>query len=133
LSRRSGVIGHGRIRDHKVYGVVGREVVVIWQWALQLGFRIGKVSFERYIRNGAGALTDVDLPGNPRTAKTRLSVACGDVGLFPGQGIGVTPLQLLTAVSSIANGGYLVKHRAASRYRGRQRSALNLSKIEGVS
>jgi cell division protein FtsI/penicillin-binding protein 2 len=109
------VIGGRRIRDHKRYGVLSvREVVAHSSnvGAIQLGFRIGKERFERYIRNfGFGAPTAVDLPGESKgllkPASQWPAITLGTISM--GQGIGVTPLQLLTAVSSIANGGYLVK------------------------
>jgi cell division protein FtsI (penicillin-binding protein 3) len=109
------VIGGRRIRDHKRYGVLSvREVVAHSSnvGAIQLGFRIGKERFERYIRNfGFGAPTDVDLPGESKgllkPASQWPAITLGTISM--GQGIGVTPLQVLTAVSSIANGGYLVK------------------------
>jgi membrane peptidoglycan carboxypeptidase len=109
------VIGNRRIRDHKPYGILSvREVVAHSSnvGAIQLGFRIGKERFERYIRNfGFGAPTDVDLPGESKgllkPASQWPAITLGTISM--GQGIGVTPLQLLTAVSSIANGGFLVK------------------------
>ncbi len=109
------VIGGRRIHDHKRYGVLSvREVVARSSnvGAIQLGFRIGKERFERYIRNfGFGSPTDVDLPGESKGLLKPASqwppITLGTISM--GHGIGVTPLQLLTAVSSIANGGYLVK------------------------
>jgi cell division protein FtsI/penicillin-binding protein 2 len=109
------VVGGRRIHDHKAYGVLSvREVVAHSSnvGVIQLGFRIGKERFERYIRNfGFGSPTDVDLPGESkgllRPASQWPAVTLANISM--GQGIGVTPLQLLTAVSSIANGGYLVR------------------------
>jgi cell division protein FtsI/penicillin-binding protein 2 len=109
------VVGGRRIRDHKAYGVLSvREVVAHSSnvGAIQLGFRIGKERFERYIRSfGFGSPTDVDLPGESKgllkPASQWPAVTLATISM--GQGIGVTPLQLLTAVSSIANGGYLVR------------------------
>jgi len=114
-------IGKQRIHDHKAYGMLSvREVVAHSSnvGAIQLGFRIGKERFERYIRNfGFGAPTDVDLPGEAKgllkPASQWPTVTLATISM--GQGIGVTPLQLLTAVSSIANGGYLVKPHVVQR------------------
>ncbi len=109
------VISSRRIRDHKPYGWLSvREIVARSSnvGAIQLGFRIGKDRFERYIRNfGFGEPTGVDLPGEARglvrPASEWPAITLGTISM--GHGIGVTPLQLLTAVSAIANGGYLAK------------------------
>jgi cell division protein FtsI/penicillin-binding protein 2 len=117
------VVGKHRIRDHKPYGVLSvREVVAHSSnvGAVQLGFRIGKERFEKYIRSfGFGAPTAVDLPGEAkgllRPSSQWPSVTLANVAM--GQGIGVTPLQLVTALSAIANGGYRVQPRIVQRTR----------------
>jgi cell division protein FtsI/penicillin-binding protein 2 len=109
------VVGRHRIRDHKAYGILPVREVVAYSsnvGAVQLGFRIGKERFEQYIRSfGFGAPTDVDLPGEARgllrPSAQWPTVTLANISM--GQGIGVTPLQLLTAVGSIANGGYRVR------------------------
>jgi cell division protein FtsI (penicillin-binding protein 3) len=115
------VVGGRRIRDHNPYGILSvREIVARSSnvGAIQLGFRIGKERFERYIRNfGFGDSTNVDLPGESRgllrPASQWPAVTLATISI--GQGIGVTPLQLLTAVSSIANGGFLVRPHVVQR------------------
>jgi cell division protein FtsI (penicillin-binding protein 3) len=117
------VVGKHRIRDHKPYGVLPvREVVAFSSnvGAVQLGFRIGKERFEKYIRSfGFGAPTAVDLPGEAkgllRPSSQWPTVTLANIAM--GQGIGVTPMQLVTAVSAIANGGYRVKPRIVQRTR----------------
>ncbi|MFN8007680.1 MAG: penicillin-binding transpeptidase domain-containing protein [Terriglobia bacterium] len=109
------VVGKYRIRDHKSYGVLSVREIVAYSsniGAVQLGFRIGKERFERYIRSfGFGANTDVELPGEARGLLHPSSewpvVTLANISM--GQGIGVTPLQLVSAVSAIANGGFHVK------------------------
>jgi len=111
------VVGKHRIRDHKPYGVLPVREVVAYSsnvGAVQLGFRIGKERFERYIRSfGFGSPTSVELPGEAkgllRPSSQWPTVTLANIAM--GQGIGVTPMQLVTAVSSIANGGYRVKPR----------------------
>jgi cell division protein FtsI/penicillin-binding protein 2 len=108
-------IGARRIRDHKRYGALSVRQIVAYSsnvGAVQLGFRIGKDRFEKYIRSfGFGQPTEIDLPGEARGLLRPASqwppITLGTISI--GQGIGVTPLQLLTAVSSIANGGFLVR------------------------
>ncbi|HET6961125.1 MAG TPA: penicillin-binding transpeptidase domain-containing protein, partial [Terriglobia bacterium] len=117
------VVGKHRIRDHKPYGVLPVREVVAYSsnvGAVQLGFRIGKERFEKYIRTfGFGAPTSVDLPGEAkgllRPSSQWPTVTLANIAM--GQGIGVTPMQLVTAVSSIANGGYRVKPRIVLRSR----------------
>ena len=116
-------VGKHRIRDHKPYGVLSVREVVVYSsnvGAVQLGFRIGKQRFEKYIRTfGFGAPTAVDLPGEAkgllRPSSQWPTVTLANIAM--GQGIGVTPMQLVTAVSSIANGGYRVKPRIVQRTR----------------
>jgi cell division protein FtsI (penicillin-binding protein 3) len=116
-------IGKRRIRDHKKYGILSVREVVAYSsnvGAIQLGFRIGKERFERYIRNfGFGEPTAVDLPGEAsgliRPASQWLPINLGTISM--GHGIGVTPLQLLTAVSAIANGGYLPRPHVVMQFR----------------
>ena len=117
------VVGKHRIRDHKPYGVLPVREVVAYSsnvGAVQLGFRIGKERFEKYIRSfGFGAPTSVDLPGEAkgllRPSSQWPTVTLANIAM--GQGIGVTPMQLVTAVSSIANGGYRVKPRVVQQTR----------------
>jgi cell division protein FtsI/penicillin-binding protein 2 len=117
------VIGNRRIRDHKRYGILSVREVVAYSsnvGAIQLGFRIGKDRFERSIRNyGFGEPTAVDLPGEARgllrPASQWLPINLGTISM--GHGIGVTPIQLVTAVSAIANGGYLPRPHIVQRSR----------------
>src|SRR5438034_7762762 len=117
------VIGHRRIRDHKPYSILSVREIVAYSsnvGAIQLGFRIGKERFERYIRNfGFGEPTDVDLPGEARGLLRPSSqwpaITLGTISM--GHGIGVTALQLLTAVGVIANGGFLVRPHVVQQVR----------------
>lgn len=111
------VVGKYRIRDHKSYGLLTVREIVAYSsniGAVQLGFRVGKERFERYIRSfGFGSATDIELPGEARgllhPSSEWPAVTLANISM--GQGIGVTPLQLVAAVSAIANGGYHVRPR----------------------
>lgn len=77
-----------------------------------LALRLTKETFYKYIKGfGFGAPTGVDFPGesggrvNPLTKVKDVELAT--IGF--GQGITVTPLQMVMGVSAIANGGYLLK------------------------
>ena len=111
------VVGKHRIRDHKSYGLLTVREIVTYSsniGAVQLGFRVGKERFERYIRSfGFGSPTEVELPGEAkgllRPSSEWPAVTLANISM--GQGIGVTPMQLATAVCAIANGGYRVRPR----------------------
>lgn len=80
--------------------------------AVKTAFALGEDRLYRYLKAfGFGERTEIDLPGEaaglvkePRDWGSR-SLASMAIG----QEIGVTPLQLVTAVSAIANGGWLLK------------------------
>ncbi|MCZ6770255.1 MAG: penicillin-binding transpeptidase domain-containing protein [Acidobacteria bacterium] len=81
---------------------------------IKLSLRLGEEKLYQYIRNfGFGQKTGIDLPGEqvgllrPPSEWSRISIGA----LALGQEVGVTPLQMLTAASAIANGGYLVTPR----------------------
>ncbi len=83
-----------------------------------LGMRLGVERFYKYIRAfGFGAPLGIDFPGEA----AGLLQPVKDVGLVEianisfGQGISVTPLQLLSALNAVANGGVLMRPRLVSR------------------
>ena len=79
--------------------------------AIRAGFRIGPERLERYVRRfGFGTrLLEQELPAeSPGIVWSKLSDdALTSVSM--GYQVGVTPLQMATAVSSIANGGVLMR------------------------
>ncbi len=88
--------------------------------AAKAAMALGENRFYRYLQAfGFGERTDIDLPGeatgllkNPRSWGRR-SLA----SIAMGQEIGVTPLQLIVAVSAVANGGLLMKPYIVSEIR----------------
>lgn len=86
----------------------------------QVAMRLGPVRFENYIRRfGFGATTGIDLPGESR-GFFRSSDRWSKRSLYTiamGQEVGVTPIQLVTAVSAIANGGEIMRPYIVSRVR----------------
>jgi cell division protein FtsI (penicillin-binding protein 3)/stage V sporulation protein D (sporulation-specific penicillin-binding protein) len=80
--------------------------------AAKLAIQLGKDRFYQYIRRyGFGETTGISLPGeisglvNPPYRWSEL-----DITRVPmGQSVAVTPLQLVTAMSAVANGGILMK------------------------
>lgn len=80
--------------------------------ASKIGEKLGKINFYNYLKDfGFGKKLDVDLPGES-TGILLSSSKWGPIELATisfGQGIAVTSLQLASALSAIANGGYLMK------------------------
>lgn len=108
------VAGH-LIHDHKKYGMLTVADILANSsdvGAIKIALRLGSPKFYDYIRAfGFGNRTGVDLPDESRGLVNRLehwgSYSIASVAM--GQEVGVTPLQLITAVSAIANGGLLYK------------------------
>jgi cell division protein FtsI (penicillin-binding protein 3) len=82
--------------------------------AVKLALRMGPEKFDQYIHEyGFGARTDIELPAETRglLAPTRRWSGSSIGSIAMGQEVGVTPIQLVTMVSTIANGGmYLPPH-----------------------
>lgn len=79
---------------------------------IQVGLNLGKEKFYKYISAfGFGQSTGIGVPGEAsgiiirQKDATNLNIATMSMG----QSIAVTPIQLLTAVSAVANGGTLMK------------------------
>jgi cell division protein FtsI (penicillin-binding protein 3) len=120
------IAGH-RIRDHKAYGLLTVSQILAYSsdvGAIKLGLRLGAPKFYDYIRAfGFGQPTGVDLPGESRGKLRRIEnwtpVSVGSISM--GQEVGVTPLQMISAVSAMANGGLIVRpHVVRELHRGSQ-------------
>src|SRR5215813_12176055 len=118
------IAGH-RIRDHKPFGLLTVSDILAKSsdvGAIKIALRLGAPRFYDYIRAfGFGQLTGVDLPSESKGILRKLdnwsAISIGSVSM--GQEVGVTPMQLVTAVSAIANGGTLYKpHVVAAVKRG---------------
>ncbi len=81
---------------------------------MQLGLRIGIEKYYEYMKLfGITGKTGIDYPGEG-TAILQSEDSAGPVGLATmsyGQGIAVTPIQLITAISAIGNDGVMMKPR----------------------
>jgi len=116
------VAGH-LIHDHKKYGMLTVADILANSsdvGAIKIALRLGSPKFYDYIRGfGFGTPTGVDLPGESRGLVSRLehwgSYSIASVSM--GQEVGVTPLQMVTAVSAIANGGLLYKPHVVEEMR----------------
>lgn len=79
---------------------------------VDIGLRLGKEKMNRYAKLfGLGKETGVDLPGEEKgilyNDEDMLKVNLATMSI--GQGIAVTPLQILRSICAFANGGYLVE------------------------
>jgi cell division protein FtsI (penicillin-binding protein 3) len=78
--------------------------------AVEIGMRDGARRFDHWVRRfGFARPTGIDFPGEERGIVPRPSQYSGStMGNLPiGQGLAVTPIQIATAYSAIANGGIL--------------------------
>jgi cell division protein FtsI/penicillin-binding protein 2 len=88
---------------------------------VRIGLRLGETRFDRWTRRfGFGRLTGIELPAEESGQVLKRSEYSGSsMGNLPiGQGESVTPLQLATAYSAIANGGILRRPRIISEVGG---------------
>lgn len=114
------------LHDHRPHGwLTFREVI---EQSSNIGTSkvaqlLGPATLYEYIRGfGFGEKLGIDMPGEisgsikePKRW-SKVSIACVPMG----QEVGVTALQLVTAVSVIANGGHLVRPYVVSRIQDRQ-------------
>ena len=108
------IAGH-RIRDHHPFGLLTVSEILAHSsdvGAIKIGLRLGAPKLYDYIRAyGFGSPSGIDLPGENRGLLRRLDnwtpISIGAVSM--GQEVGVTPVQMITAVSAIANGGLLYR------------------------
>ena len=116
------IAGH-LIHDHKKYGMLTVADILANSsdvGAIKIALRLGSPKFYDYIRAfGFGTPTGVDLPGESRGLLRRLdhwgSFSIASVSM--GQEVGVTPLQMVTAVSAVANGGLRYKPHVVQEIR----------------
>lgn len=101
-------VGYGRITAVDAFA---RSLNVV---TAQVALRVGALDFYDYVRRfGFGSATEIDLAGEvPGSLKLpgREEWSVSDLGTNSfGQGLAVTPLQMVNATASIANGGLLMR------------------------
>jgi cell division protein FtsI (penicillin-binding protein 3) len=82
--------------------------------AVRIGLRLGPNRFDNWVRRfGFGRMTDLPLPGeSPGIVPHVMDYSGSSMGNLPiGQGLAVTPIQMMQGYAAIANGGILVKPR----------------------
>jgi len=105
------------LHDHKAYGELSVQDVLVKSsniGAAKLALGLGEQKFYEYIRRfGFGERTGVELPGEiPGLIRAPQNWSKISITRIPmGHEIGVTPLQMTTAMATIANDGKLVTPR----------------------
>ncbi|MDD2581178.1 MAG: penicillin-binding protein [Desulfuromonadaceae bacterium] len=78
--------------------------------AAKIGYKMGEKKLSSYLRNfGFGSRTGIDLPGETPGNLKRNWYGIDLATISFGQGVSLSAIQLVTALSSIANGGNLMK------------------------
>jgi cell division protein FtsI (penicillin-binding protein 3) len=117
--------------EHHNYGVLSFTDVIVRSsniGAIKIGFRVGTERLSRFVsRYGFGHPVSPDFPGESPgivwSPDQWTESALASVSM--GYQVGVTPLQMITAVSSVANGGELVEPRVIRAvYRDNRRYAV---------
>lgn len=108
-------IGSAVIKDVKPRGTLTVSEIIKYSsniGASKIGELMGRDKYYKYLKKfGFGNKTGIGLPGESKgqLASPRNWGAIELATISFGQGVSVTSLQLVTALSAIANGGYLMK------------------------
>ena len=116
-------IGTTQIHEHghNRYGLITFEDVMVHSsnvGAIRVGLALGQERFYRYIRRfGFGERTGIALPGEAqgRVRRTEQWSQLSNASMSIGQEIGTTPLQVLSAIATVANGGVRVQPRIVEK------------------
>jgi cell division protein FtsI/penicillin-binding protein 2 len=112
------------IHDHKPFGMLSvRDVLAESSdvGTIKIAMRMGPAKFYDVIHDfGIGEPTGIELPGENRgklrTVDNWTASSIGSVAI--GQEISVTPVQIISAISAIANGGTLYRPHVVQEIRG---------------
>ncbi|HEY3862453.1 MAG TPA: penicillin-binding protein 2 [Verrucomicrobiae bacterium] len=111
------------LHDHAPYGDLSVENIITKSsniGAAKIGIRMGKETLWRYIHNfGFGEKTGIPLPGerdgivHAVTSREWTAVSIAQIPM--GQGVAVTSLQMVMAMSALANNGVLMRPMLVNR------------------
>jgi cell division protein FtsI (penicillin-binding protein 3) len=115
-------IGSRRVDDVHRYNVLSFSDVIVKSsnvGAIKVGLRLGPERLNRYVRRfGFGRTLSPDLNGEERGIVWSQLNDSALASVSMGYQIGVTPLQMAAAVSSVANGGQLLEPRLVRAIQG---------------
>src|SRR6202522_2663008 len=128
------VVAGRLIRDHMPFGILSvRDVLAKSSdvGTIKVALRLGAPKFYDVIRSfGIGEPTGIELPGENRgklrTLDNWTASSIGSVAI--GQEVSVTPVQIISAISAIANGGTLYRSHVVQEIRGSSGADLPLPK-----
>ncbi len=112
------------IHDWHPFGVISVDKILVHSsdvGAIKVALQLGAPRFYDAIRTfGIGQLTGIELPGENRGLLRPLeNWSANSIGsLAMGQEVSVTPIQIISAISAIANGGTLYRPRIVREMRG---------------
>src|SRR5271169_5939510 len=112
------------IHDWHPFGVMSVQEVLAHSsdvGSIKVALRLGAPKFYETMRAfGIGQLTGIELPGENRGLLRPLEnwTASSIGSLAIGQEVSVTPVQIISAISAIANGGMLYKPRVVKEIQG---------------
>jgi cell division protein FtsI (penicillin-binding protein 3) len=118
------------IHDHKPFGILSLRDVLAQSsdvGTIKIALRLGGPKFYDVIRDFAiGQSTGIELPGENRGLLRPIeNWSANSIGsLAMGQEVSATPVQMVSAVSAIANGGLLYRSRVVHEIRGDAPGAL---------
>jgi cell division protein FtsI (penicillin-binding protein 3) len=124
------LVGGRLIHDHKPFGILSVRDVLAQSsdvGTIKIALRLGGPKFYDVIRDfDIGQPTGIELPGENRGLMRPIEDwSANSIGsLAMGQEVSATPVQMVSAVSAIANGGLLYRSRVVHEIRGDAPAAL---------
>jgi cell division protein FtsI (penicillin-binding protein 3) len=118
------LVGGRVIHDWKKFGVLSVRGILANSsdvGAIKVALRLGAPKFYRTILSfGIGQPTGIELPGENRGLLRPIeNWSANSIGsLAMGQEVSVTPIQIISAISAVANGGTLYRPRVVREVRG---------------
>jgi cell division protein FtsI (penicillin-binding protein 3) len=117
------------IHDHKPFGILSVRDVLAQSsdvGTIKIALRLGAARLHEKIREfGFGQLTGIELPGENRgllrPVENWSANSIGSIAM--GQEVSATPIQIISAISAIANGGTLYPPRIVSDIQGGTQAA----------
>ncbi len=123
------------IRDHHSFENLSVEDILAFSsdvGIIKMALKVGDKTIYDFLKKfGFGEKTGIDLPGESRglLRDYRLWNNISVAYISMGQGIGVTPLQMVRSYCAIANGGYLVKPHLVRKIFGPDGKVVKVTRI----